>query len=1032
MRWSGLLFVTVLSLAACGDNRAVQPDAPPPDGASAQLSDFYPALPDPTGGARTTFAGAVTQPSQLLVGPAVSGLVGDYYLKNDVATFIVQAPTRVIGVIPQGGNLVDIALTDGATQLTPDQFGELGLIYKLGRTCEPDHIDIVRDGSGGGVAVLRAVGKSGIDDFINIKGIGSLPVDPTVDPDVPDGILCATTYILYPGATYIEVHHTLFNAGPDLVWGPMGTIADTGGSTDGWTDARGFEAADISNLANLSIPEPANFAIYQAPGVAYGIIPRHDQPTIHAAVNVSGVSIILDGDAALLDILTASGYYLKLEAGQGKDQRVDVAVGHDAADIDAIYRKDESLRTISGSVTLSDGSPAIGARVGVFVDGNHNGVLDDADTDLDGDQQPDDRVISYFDVAADGTFHGKVSEAGNLLLRAEVQNVGRSPAAPIADTMSFTIPKPIRVDFTVEDTATGAPIPARILVVGDHPAFPDTRVFPVTDRLNGVVTQEHAIRGTTVDLGDGVDEPLYLPAGGTYRIFASRGTEWSADSAAVGPGATSVDLTFHLTHVVPTPGYYATDWHVHQIGSPDSNIASDERVRSAVSAGVEMFAVTDHDYVSDLEPIVQELGLDHLLRVVPGIEVTPFPYGHFNTWPLVPDDDSANHGAIDWARGGTPGDAMIPGEIFAAMRARGGQMVQVNHPRITGFTEFQAAFDRANVKYDYANRTIYGDYQDASVPNADLRLPGVSLWSDQFTGLEIWNGFAIGDSNHDGVREVESLDHVMRDWLSMLSLGFEPTPAGDSDTHTTVADPAGMPRTYVRVANDSADALADGTAVDAVVQTQTGANSTPRDVVVTDGPMIGVTVGGQPALGSVWDGSGGITLTVTIQAADWAQFDTLEVFANTTPEAAPAAGGDTTLQPLRCWTSRAIASLAANDPCATASLEALPMTVTLVPVGPAQRFEATVTVTLDAADIDTRQGATGTDAWLVFRARGSRAVFPLMPGQAITDATLPVILAGDPAAMAAALTGVGVPATAVTSPVYVDFDGGGYRAPFAP
>jgi len=68
----------------------------------------------------------------------------------------------------------------------------------------------------------------------------------------------------------------------------------------------------------------------------------------------------------------------------------------------------------------------------------------------------------------------------------------------------------------------------------------------------------------------------------------------------------------------------------------------------------------------------------------------------------------------------------------------------------------------------------------------------------------------------------------------------------------------------------------------------------------------------------------------------------------------------------------------------------------------------------------------------VFRARGDRAIFPIMPGQAITDATLPVILGGDAAATAAALTGVGVPATAVTAPVFVDFDGGGYRAPFAP
>src|SRR4029077_9159514 len=132
------------------------------------------------------------------------------------------------------------------------------------------------------------------------------------------------------------------------------------------------------------------------------------------------------------------------------------------------------------------------------------------------------------------------------------------------------------------------------------------------------------------------------------------------------------------------------------------------------------FAVTDHDYIADLEPLVQQMGLARLVRAVPGIEVTPFPYGHFNSWPLVPDNTSANHGAIDWARGATAGLAMTPGDVYAAMKARGGKMIQVNHPRNTGFSEFQAAFTRANVQYDFTNRTIFGDYLNASIPNDDL------------------------------------------------------------------------------------------------------------------------------------------------------------------------------------------------------------------------------------------------------------------------------------------------------------------------
>ena len=1000
---------------------------------SSGLDDYFPTLPDPTGDPQQAFAGQVTDPSQLVQGPARAGLVGDFFIKNDRVTFIVQAPTRVIGVIPQGGNLIDAVLTDGTQQIVDDHFGELGLIYLLGRTCEPDRIEVVRDGSKGGVAVLRSIGKSGNDDFLNIKGIGVLPVDVTIDPDIDDNVECATTYILAPGSTTLEVYHSLYNAGPDKVAGPMGTVADTGGNTEAWTNTRGFERADIGAITTLGSPQPSDYVVYQAPNVAYGLIPRHDTPTPHTQTVIAGVSILLDGNSNLLEILQRDKpRFLDIASGKGLMQRYDLVVAHDANAIDAAWRTGETLTPISGKVQWASGTPAPGARVGVFIDGNGNGTLDPVTVDDDADGTPDDHALSYMDVQADGAFSGQVPP-GNLFMVAEVKNAGRSQPVAVADGLTLTIPTPVKIDYQIIDADTSTPVPGTLLVMGDHPAFPDKRLFEVYDRTAGVVTQLHAIRGTTVDLGDGADPAIYVPANGTYRVYASHGTEWSIASAPV-TGTADVDLTLTLKRVVPTPGYFATDWHVHMIGSPDSPVMEPDRIKSAVANGIEMFAATDHDYITDLQPEVEALGLTRYLRCVPGIEVTPFAYGHFNAWPLAPDDSSANHGAIDWARGAALGLAMTPGEVYDAMRARGAQMVQVNHPRGSGFTEFQAAFSRANVKYDFDNRTIFGDYENANTPNDWLRLPGESLWSDRFNGLEVWNGFTIADSNGDGLRENKSIDRVMRDWVSMLSLGFYVTPAGNSDTHTIVADPAGMPRTYVRVADDSANALTSPASFDAVLATQTGANNTPRDVVVTDGPMIDVQVNNAPALGRVVSSvNQPITLTVTITAADWAKFDTLEVFANTTPE---PPRDDTTLTPLKCWTSRTLTSLDAKDPCAVASLMPETMNVSLATVpggGQYKRYEATVQVTLDAADITTRAGATGKDAWLVFRARGDRGIFPiLLKSDTVSDATMPAILSGDMTAIGAALDGHGVPATAFTAPVFVDFDGGGYRAPFAP
>jgi hypothetical protein len=106
---------------------------------------------------------------------------------------------------------------------------------------------------------------------------------------------------------------------------------------------------------------------------------------------------------------------------------------------------------------------------------------------------------------------------------------------------------------------------------------------------------------------------------------------------------------------------------------------------------------------------------------------------------------------------------------------------------------------------------------------------------------------------------------------------------------------------------------------------------------------------------------------------------------------------------------------------------------TLAGGGGFKRYEATVQVTLDAADIATRAGATGRDAWLVFRARGDRGIFPiLLKSDTVSDTTMPALLSGDMSAIATALRGHGVPAEAITAPVFVDFDGQGYRAPFAP
>ncbi|MBK7535849.1 MAG: PHP domain-containing protein [Myxococcales bacterium] len=1004
-----VLCLTIFVAMACGDN---DPDA---------LALYYPGLPDPTGEPQGASAGPVTSTEQLLTGPAASGMVGDFFLANDRVKVIVSAPTRVIGVIPQGGNIVDAALLQasgtGVVQATPDHFGELAMIYALGRTCDHETLEVVRDGKGGGVAALRAVGRSANDDFLNLRGAG-LPVDSAVDPEFEDSVTCATTYVLAPGATSVEVYHSLYNPTESLVVGPLGTIADTGGDTEAWTTQRGFVRAGIEALTSRDTA-PTDYVVYQSPGVAYGVIPRHNQPTINTSILIAGVSIFLLGVDQLSDVLDRSQDFMRLTPRTGRLQAYDLVIGADAASTGEKFRATtrQAQRQVAGRVQWSRGGAARGARVGVFLDGNGDGQLDN---------NPGgalDAVVAYFDVAADGTFAGQVADVGNLLVRADVKDVGRSAVTQASAQLMLTIPSPIRVDYQILDEAN-APIPGRLLVVGRHPASPDARLFETFDRMAGIVRSLHTV-------GDLSDPDLELPAGGSYRIFASRGTEWSVADARVTEQPT-VPVLFRLQHVAPAVGYYGTEWHVHQVGSPDSPVLSDERVRSAASAGVEMFAVTDHDYVADLQPLVRQMGLERVVRVMPGIEVTPFAYGHFNAWPIAPQADSPNGGAVDWARGATLGLAMTPGQIYGEMRARGATMVQVNHPRSSGFGQFQAFFDRANLVYDYTRRTIFGDFAKARVPNEILRLPEESLWSDAFNALEVWNGFSTADTDGDGILELTSADRVLRDWFNMLSLGLFVTPLGNSDSHTSVSDPLGMPRTYVRVSNDSAAMLDTTAAMDEVLATLSGKTASgaavPRDVVITDGPMLDVRVAGNPAIGRVHSATGSITLAVAVTSPQWADFDTIEVFANQTPTSPTDASA---LVPLQCWTTRA--NLAVTDPCMRATLPPANLTVQVRADPPGPRLEASRNLVVNLADIPRRAGATGNDAWLVVRVRGDRGIFPLMSSSLLSDqALLDTALGGSAAELRAALAHKGAPAQALTAPIFVDFDGSGYRAPFAP
>lgn len=1013
--------------AACGDNH------------ERGLDDFLPPIPPPTGEAQSVFAGTVTADNadaELIPGPAASGIAGDVYIRNGRGRFIIQAASRVIGVVPQGGNLVDAQPLGPDGPIGDEQFGELSSIYILGRTCEHDRVEVVQDGSRGGAAAVVARGKSAPNDFFNLKGIGIIAVPSDLDPDIPDQIECATTYILQPDSPTLEVYWTFYNGGERPVRGPFGAFSDTGGAVDTWNHGRGFERLGIEALSDPDLePTPTEYAVFQGPGVAYGLVPElSPEAAIQstASILITGVSIIIYGTDEIFDFLRPEGTYFSVEAKDGVTHHARFVVGQDAADVEEEVRRGQGaeLHELSGRVAWASGAPAAGARVGVFVDG-----------DGDGQVGPEDAVVSYADADGEGRFSARMLP-GEYLVRADLRDRGRSPVAAIdlaADRsgLELAIPDLVPVDYTVIDDESGEVIPARIAVIGANPVAADPRLFSTSDTIGGVADHILATHGTTVDLGDGADPRIGLVPGGQYRVIASRGTEWSVDSVALSPAAGDPEaaIELRLRRVIDTTGYLATEYHVHSIGSFDSSVDWPTRIATAVVGGIELFASTEHDYVADLQPLVEELGFAALVRVLPGTEVTPFAYGHFNGYPLERDPASPSGGAIDWARG-AQGFALTPREVFDALRGAGAQLVQVNHPRSAPdqLSDFLQYFDRAGLEFDYESRAISGDLLAQPVPNEWLRLPPEqSMWDLTFNALEVFNQLGMKDTDGDGRREPYQLDVVMKDWFNFVSFGFDVVPLGDSDTHTVVRDPMGMPRTMVRVGDDSPAALESGQVVQPLLDTLLGKGPSPRDVVITDGPMIRVTEQGDDAsaIGRVIAGAGGeASLSIRVQSPRWAEFDTIEIFANAVPDIRSEV---TALEPIACFTVTPAADLPPEDPCAQAPLGSAPLDVDLVAVAPGfQRYEATASITLSTDQPIYPEGGTGEDVWVVVRVRGDRGVYPLLLNGTVTAENLATLVSGTQAEVEAAMEGVGVTATAFTAPIYLDLDGGGYRAQFAP
>jgi len=980
----------------------------------AQVDPLEAALPTlpPVGGAVVTAAGRLTTDNfdkERVPGPASQGLVGDFFMRNDKVRLVVQAPGRAIGPCPFGGNLLDFDRVDSPAG---DQIGEVSPFLQLGRTIAFDRGVVVLDGSAGGPAVLRFYGHDAKDDFINILGLGGVSaiVSSDLAADIDLKLRAAVTYVLMPGETQIRILYTFLNTTSSVIETTWGTLSDSGAVHAIWHPGRGYGELGFADVLSGKDPIPAPYGVLFGEGISYGIVPKFDDPAAGgAAVPIAGVLVEVYGVNGLFDAFGPDGQTLKLAKNGTASREVEVVLGRDVADVtaQALALRNVALQPFSG--TASSGG---GTQIAVF----------------DPSKPAEQQLVTTVTSDATGAFSGRLP-AGNYEFQAEGLSHQRSPRVPAtvpSSSVTLTVPVAAALSYTVHDRA-GASLPAKIVVVG-APANPPSNAFHDTHAEAlpyGVAGWLYSRYGDSARNNE-YDHPLVLGPG-RYRVVVSHGPEWSRFEKVIDLTTAGQQVDVVLDRVVPTTNYVAADFHQHSNMSPDSYAKPTDRVLSYLVDGVELLSSSDHDVLFDYTPVIEGLGASELLDSCVGVETTPFDYGHYIAFPIPVDPTMPNGGALDWG-GGEMGLALPPPQIYAGLRKQGAEVVQVNHPRVLPgqFSDFQQGFDRVGLRFDYANRTFFGDKTLMPVSALILGLPeDAPLFDTNFDTHEIYNGFSPALVDGDWLDQ--KVDLNLHDYMNFLSFGFTPTPTGVSDSHGLYADPGGLPRTLVHVPDDSATAIKSGI-VAGVVNTLLG-RGVGRDVVVTNAPFVQLTAAGAtPGQVATLPAATKIHVEVKVITAAWAPVDTVEVFANNTFDLPlPKGMAAQPIQPILCFTSKAVpsarcaAAVGGARPLATVSTE------TVVGVPESANLTVTVSADLDPADVAsrTRSGARGTDLWLLARTFGSQSLFPVIPN---VDTTVPISDLVEKGAPSSGST----PSLAFTSPVYIDVDGNGYRAPFQP
>jgi hypothetical protein len=985
-------------------------------------SDSFSTNTPPTG--PTASAREAAADSDLLSGPLARSSIGDFVLENAQFRVIIQKPGRQwFGIGTYGGNIIDVARLRSDGSFYPDHMEEFVTGLNIENTPNYTEVLVVNDGSDGGAAQICARGPDDLLDFINasstIRGFGAIYPDSADDRDLPLEI--ETCYSLAPDDAYVTIDTRLINTStePLEIW--VVEYLNGSGEVEAFQPQIGFgeplftpgcpAATAVACDSDASgLCDQCNYLAYSghdgASGVSYGLI--HENPGT-TSLSTSGVNVLILGEAVLRIVTGAAQPNFLIPAEGETSLRRYFAVGDGTASSIADIRNEiDGIDTgeLHGTVA-SNGEGVAGASVAVFR------------TEVAAISPPILFVAGHTRTGEDGTYsmtlppgdyEVQANAEGYLFANDEPANV--SITSTQATDLNFDLPQPGFLDVSVSGlplVGVAGPMPAKLQVVGfdPSPALKNTVLTSQTGIFNdGTDSLPYGI--TLIEFIDrnGISPRLTLEPG-DYQVVISRGPRYSAykQNISIAPGQTTT-VQAEIAQVIDTPGYVYGDFHVHSIDSPDSEVTRTERVATYLAEGMDFFTPSDHGMRVDFTETLGDMDVGDLISTAPSGEITPFDYGHVNSWPVTVDPDQIGGGTVDWGRAAAPGMdfpeyasyALSPAEIFDAAHADPmDNIVQINHIR-SHFGDSGLAIDTGmtppHSQVELSQRRL-----DPNLGNA---------FDDGFDALEVW----IGTDGRAGIFEA-FLGENAGDWFNLINQGIVRTGVADSDTHSRRT-------TYLATRNQIPSAVTDPgmlsqqaevLAATIAAGKNIGTNA-PFMTIQASANFAGATatagLGLDDSITVSADAGSTVDINIEITSAGWAAVDSIDFYINNQPERTSATN-----------------AAARYGVCANMTIDAgapgwsETSVVVDADIPGASRQEISVQVSLPGLTQDT---------WLVAIAHGtdgiSAPMFPMVPEDIdeATNTTLAELTDSN-------IGEEGVLAYAFTNPLFIDVDGDGWTPP---